>query len=53
MDGQCLTDKVVYQATVTTSQNGIKKHESYVGLTSGTFKKQWNGHIGLKKRGES
>jgi hypothetical protein len=44
LNGQCLTDKVIYQATVTTSQNGQNKHESYVGLTAGTFKKRWNGH---------
>jgi hypothetical protein len=44
LNGQCLTDKVIYQATVTTSQNGQNKHESYVGLTAGTFKKRWTGH---------
>ena len=40
LPGKCLTDKVVYRATVTTD-NGS---ETYVGLTAGPFKKRWQNH---------
>ena len=45
MDNKCLTDNVIYQATVTeTTQQGQKDTEKYVGLASTTFKKRFGGH---------
>ena len=40
LDGQCQTDKVIYQSTIKT----VEKTENYVGLTANTFKKRWDGH---------
>ena len=42
LNGQCLTKSVIYQATVTTEDDGSK--ETYIGLTKNTFKEQFNGH---------
>ena len=42
MQGQCLTDSVVYRASVTETASGNK--ETYTGLTANTFKARWNGH---------
>ncbi|XP_067940660.1 uncharacterized protein [Watersipora subatra] len=41
MDGKCLTENAVYQATVTTN-NGTE--ETYVGLTQNTFKTRYTNH---------
>ena len=41
LDGKCLVDNVIYQATVTT-ESGNK--ESYIGLTSNSFKQRWTQH---------
>ena len=40
LPGKCLTDKVIYRATVTTDDGS----ETYVGLTAGPFKKRWQNH---------
>ena len=40
--GKCLTESVVYQATVTRTDNQHK--ETYVGLTEGAFKTRYNNH---------
>ena len=42
LDGQCLTDELVYQATVT--RTDTQTVETYTGLTGGTFKKRYNKH---------
>ena len=42
LDGKCLTDKVVYQATVTSQPDNQNKQ--YVGLAAGPFKHRWQGH---------
>ena len=38
----CLTKSVIYQATVTTEDDGSK--ETYIGLTKNVFKERFNGH---------
>ena len=40
IEGKCQTENVVYQATVQ-SENNV---ETYVGLTSTTFKARWSNH---------
>ena len=40
LQGKCLTESVVYQATVTRKDNQQK--ETYVGLTEGPFKTRYN-----------
>ena len=40
--GKCLTDRVVYQATVKREDNS--KVETYIGITEGTFKSRYNNH---------
>ena len=42
LNGQCLTKSVIYQATVTTEEDGSK--ETYIGLTKNVFKERFNGH---------
>ena len=42
LQGKCLTESVVYQATVTRKDNQQK--ETYVGLTEGPFKTRYNNH---------
>ena len=42
LEGRCLTNKVVYQATVNTEDDN--KTESYVGITGNTFKQRWLQH---------
>ena len=42
MDGKCLSESVIYQATVTQTEAGQK--ETYTGLTGGTFKSRYGGH---------
>ena len=42
LSGKCLTPSVVYQGTVTTSDNN--KIENYVGITGGDFKTCYNNH---------
>ena len=42
LDGQCQTESIIYQATVTRHDNN--KEETYVGLTENTFKTRYNGH---------
>ena len=42
LQGKCLTESVVYQATVTRKDNQHK--ETYVGLTEGPFKTRYNNH---------
>ena len=40
--GRCLTDCVVYEATVKETVSG--KEETYTGMTGNTLKDRWNGH---------
>ena len=42
VQAQCLTDCVVYRATVKETVSG--KEETYTGMTGNTFKDRWNGH---------
>ena len=42
LDGNCLADNIVYQATVTRHDNN--KEESYIGLTENTFKTRYTAH---------
>ena len=42
VQGRCLTDCVVYRATVKETVSG--KEETYTGMTGNTFKDRWNGH---------
>jgi hypothetical protein len=41
-EGKCLTESVVYRATVTETVTGDS--ETYTGLTANTFKDRWYGH---------
>ena len=43
LNGQCKVDKLVYQATVTRTDN--QEVETYTGLTAGTFKNRYNKHM--------
>ena len=43
LSGKCLTESVVYQATVTKEDGSAT--ETYVGLTEGTFKSHFLSHI--------
>ena len=38
LNGQCLTDKLVYHSAVTTTSNGSTEH--YTGMTENTFKQR-------------
>ena len=40
LSGECLTQCIVYKATVTTGRN----EKYYYGVTEGTFKKRWSNH---------
>ena len=42
LQGKCLTENVVYQATVNQTQDKIVN--TYVGLTSTSFKERWRNH---------
>ena len=42
VEGKCLTDCVVYKATVT--ETGSGNAETYTGATCQTFKKRWDSH---------
>ena len=42
LNGQCLTECIVYKATVT--QTKTNKQETYIGLTANTFKTRYYGH---------
>ncbi len=42
LDGNCLTQGVIYQATV--KRNDNDKEETYIGLTDNTFKTRYNLH---------
>ena len=42
VENKCLLTDVIYQATVTRSDNG--EQETYVGLTSRSFKERWSNH---------
>ena len=42
VQGRCLTDNIVYRATVTETVSG--KKETYTGLTGNRFKERYNGH---------
>ncbi|KAJ8021191.1 hypothetical protein HOLleu_38317 [Holothuria leucospilota] len=42
LQGNCLTNNIVYQATVTRHDN--HKEETYIGLTENTFKTRYNAH---------
>ena len=42
LEGKCLTDNIVYQATVTRHDN--HKEDSYIGLTENTFKTRYTAH---------
>ena len=45
LSGMCLSESVVYQATVTTQDD--RHNKSYVGLTKGTFKSRYLNHTSL------
>ena len=42
LNGKCLSQEIVYQATVTRKDNN--KQETYIGLTETTFKLRYNNH---------
>jgi hypothetical protein len=42
LNGKCLTESVIYQASVKREDNN--KEETYIGLTENTFKIRYNGH---------
>ena len=42
VDGNCLTEGIIYQAIVTRTDNNSK--ETYIGLTENSFKTRFNGH---------
>ena len=42
VQGKCLTNSVVYRATVTETASGNR--ETYTGMTGNTFKARWNGN---------
>lgn len=42
VDGKCLTEAVIYQATVVRTDTNAK--ETYIGLTANTFKTRYNAH---------
>ena len=42
INGKCLVESLVYQATVTTDDN--RPSQTYVGLTENTFKTRFNSH---------
>ena len=41
LNGQCLTDNLIYHSTLTPEIGPV---ETYVGLTCNTFKTRWSGH---------
>ncbi len=43
LEGQCLADSLVYQATISCKENGSKKFR-YIGITEGNFKTRYNNH---------
>ena len=43
LEGQCLTESVVYKATISTNQPNLKV-KTYHGMTEGSFKHRWYGH---------
>ena len=43
LEGKCLTESVIYQATVTRSDT--TKQETYVGLTENQFKTRYRSHV--------
>ncbi len=43
LEGQCLADSLVYQATISCKENGSKKFR-YIGITEGNFKARYNNH---------
>ena len=48
LDGQCLTDNLVYKATVKTDN---RPEKIYIGMTENTFKTHFNGHkLSLKHK---
>ena len=42
VSGRCLSESVIYQATVNT--NNGKPEQTYIGLTANTFKTRFNNH---------
>ena len=48
LDGQCLTDNLVYKATVKADN---RPEKIYIGMTGNTFKTRFNGHkVSLKHK---
>ena len=43
LDGECLTESVVYKATVSTNQPNMNER-TYHGMTENSFKERWYGH---------
>ena len=43
LNGKCLTESVVYQATITTSE-AVPKVHTYIGNTSNDFKERFRNH---------
>ena len=51
VEGECLTEEVIYQAAVTRQDNG--QTEKYVGLSGGPFKSRYRVHMGnIRNRDE-
>ena len=48
MDSEGKVESVIYNCEVTRTDSGAR--ETYIGLTGGTFKSRWYGHIGDIRR---
>ena len=44
LEGKCLTKSIIYQATISSNNKNSQKFR-YIGLTEGTFKSRYNGHL--------
>ena len=44
LEGNCLANSVIYQATISCNSKNTQ-HFRYIGLTEGTFKTRYNGHL--------
>lgn len=43
LDGRCLTENIVYRATITT--NNEEEYKEYIGMTAGPFKTRYYNHM--------
>ena len=44
LSGKCLTENIIYQATVLSVANGKQATNKYIGLTGTTFKTRYSNH---------